>query len=153
MPPDPGGRVRVFPTHNIPDSRTMSPAWTGGRALGGSSRSFEQIVEEEKKNRNILEIQITKILSEDQNGEQVRPRSLTFEELGEFIFDVLKIDPEECLAVNLNTGRYDQREVKMKPTVNVTKYLRLEPIDFKDHKISVTKQSQSIMKITFNSNC
>ena len=60
MPPDPGGDV-VGGRSSHPDLRTGTPAWAGGSALGGKSRTFAQILEDEKRNRNILEINISKI--------------------------------------------------------------------------------------------
>ena len=96
-----------------------------------------------------MELHISKIVTEDQNRESIKPRSLTFEELGEFLFDILGINPEDCLAVNFNTGRYDQREIKFKPGINTSSYLRLDPVSFKDHSIKVTRQSQNITRVTF----
>ena len=112
-------------------------------------RGFEQIISEEKQTRNIIEISLTKIQSTDENGEIARPRSLSFEELGELIFDVLQIKAEECLAINFNTGHYDQREIKMKPEVNVSQYLRYEPFVFKDHNVTVNRQSQNVTRVSF----
>ena len=113
MPPDPGGGPGTSPTSHRPDLRTGTPAWAGDSVSGGQTRSFEQIIQEEKRNRNIIEIQLTKIQRSDENGKILRPKSLTFEELGELIFDVFEIKPEDCIAINLNTGRYNQREVKL----------------------------------------
>ena len=147
MPPDPGGGDGR--QNSFPDQRTETPAWNGESAFGGTFRTFPQILEEEKRNRNILELKITKIISQDEHGEQQRPRSLTFEELGEFLFDVLNINPEDCMAVNLNTGRYDHREVKFKPGIDTAPFLRFAPVTFKDHSITVNRQSQNITRVTF----
>ena len=71
MPPDPGGggeRVSS-PTHHHPDPRDVTSAWAGGNVSGGTSRSFEQIITEEKQNRNILELHLTKIQRQNENGE------------------------------------------------------------------------------------
>ena len=154
MPPDPGGgggsaRNSDASDYSHPDLRTVTPAWAGDSASGGSTRSFSQIITEEKQKRNILELNITKILSTDENGDQTRPRSLTYEDLGEFLFDILMIDPEDLVALNLNTGRYDQRELKFKPDIDVSPYLRPEPVAFKDHHITVGRQSQNVTRITF----
>ena len=77
-------------------------------------RSFEQIIAEERQRRDILDIHIQKINSIDENGEIVRPKSLTYEDLAELLFDELKIEPEECSDMNLNAGKYDQREIIFK---------------------------------------
>ena len=110
---------------------------------------MSQIIEEEKRQRNILEIHLTKIVKIDENGEHQRPKSLTFEDLGEFIFDILEIRPEDCLAVNLNTGRYDIREVKLKSEIETKNYVRYDPVTFKGHNIMVMRQSQNVAQITF----
>ena len=125
MPPDPGGGGASSPGNRFSDLSTGTHAWASGSGSGGKTRSFEQIIAEEKQRRNILEIHIQKINSYDENSEIVRPKSLTFEDLGELLFDELKIDPEECIAINLNTGRYDQREIKFKPGVNITSFFAM----------------------------
>ena len=125
MPEDPGVKVKPpdIPTnqpfqHQLPPT-TPAPdqkATTKARALGGASegtsnmRTFEQIIEDEKANRNILEIHLSK--------NPTRPKNLTFDDIGEFIFDVLKIKPEDCLGFDYTTGRYDTRQVKMKPEID-----------------------------------
>ena len=108
-------------------------------------RSFIQILEDEKKNRNILEINMTKIFSDPNN----KPKGLTFDDLGELIFDVMQIKPEECLSFDYNTGRYDSRQIKFKPDVSIDKYVSKDPITFKDHLISTRKQLNNITRVTF----
>ena len=112
-------------------------------------RNFSQIVEEEKTNRNILEIKLTKITSTDANGETFKPKHLSFDDIGEFIFDVLKINPEDCLSYDYNTGRYDSREIKFKPNINLDQYVRQEPLNFKDHLITTKKQLHGVTRVTF----
>ena len=42
-----------------PGKETGNLAWAGSRVLGGANtRTFQQIIEDEKKNRNIIEIQL-----------------------------------------------------------------------------------------------
>ena len=41
------------------------------------------------------------------------------------------------------------KEVKFKPSVDTTPYLRDQPIIFKDHSITVKKQRQNIIRVTF----
>ena len=147
MPPDPGGGF-VPPPLSHPDSRTVTSAWAGGSVSGGS-RTFQQIIQEEKQTRNILEINILKNQVQDENGEPSRPKSLTFEVLGEFIFDILVINPDDCVAINLNSGRYDVREVKLKPDIDASIYLRPSPVIFRNHSITVNRQRQNITRVTF----
>ena len=77
-------------------------------------------------------------------------KNLSFEDLGEVLFDILKINPEDCLALDFTTGRYDTREVKFKPEVNVTPYLTVStPIYFKNHEITVQRVLKNVTKVTF----
>ena len=73
--------------HN-PDQKAATKAWAMGGAPGGTSnmRTFSQIIEEEKSNRNILEIHITKTSS--------KPKNLTFDDIGDFISEIIKINPD-----------------------------------------------------------
>ena len=102
-----------------PGQVSSLPAWVGSGVLGGApenNRTFAKIIEEEDKlNRNILEITLEKHTSEDesQNNSQ---RSLTFDDLGELIFDIIKIDPKDCLAFDYNTARYDTKQYQAKST-------------------------------------
>ena len=110
-------------------------------------RSFAQILEDEKKNRNILEIYLKNKPNEDPDSP--KPRSLTFDDLGELIFDVLKIDPKDCVSFDYNTGRYDTRQIKFKAGVSIDMYVTKEPITFKDHMITTKKQLHNITRVTF----
>ena len=131
----------------VPDQRATTSAWVEGSVSGG--RSFSKIIEDEQKNRNIIELQITRLSTEDEHGVMNRAKQLTFEDLGEFLFDILEIKPEECISFNFTSGRYDLREIKFKPGVDTSPYLRLAPIAFKDHDITVRKQRQNIVRVTF----
>ena len=130
---------------SVPDRRTMTSAWVEDSVPGG--RTFAKIIEEQK-NRNIIELQITRHTTEDEHGTVNRAKPLTFEDLGEFLFDILEMKPEDCISFNFSSGRYDIREVKFKPRVDTSPYLRLNPVAFKDHSISVRRQRQNIVRVT-----
>lgn len=155
-PPDPvdtGGTKETSPqptTLPVPDQRTATPAWAGGSVTGGiTTRSFAQILEDEKKDRNILEIQLNCNTITSESGSQSKAKNLTYEDIGELLFDILEINPEDCISFNFNTGRYDQREIKFKPKIDTTPYIRVLPFTFKDHSITVKKQRQNITRVTF----
>ena len=82
-------------------------------------KTFEEIINEEKKNRNMLIVKMTKIVK-FVNGKEERPMNLTTEDLGEFLFDVVKLKVEHCAGLSLTTQRYDTKEIKLKPNVNQT---------------------------------
>ena len=73
-------------------------------------------MEDEKKNRNILEIQLNKVTNltdkSDSETDVIKVKNLTYEDLGELMFEVLEIDPSDCLAFNFSTGRYNYREIR-----------------------------------------
>ena len=71
-----------------------------GNATEVKMRSFAEIIAAEKSERNILD--------------------MSYDELGEFIFDILKINPDDCMGFGFNTGRYYTREIKFRPGVDLS---------------------------------
>ena len=124
-PPDKGGGR---PPPVIPGTRNGSlsttSAWAGGRGDGQEvrMRSFAEILAAESTQRNILEIHLIRI-NNDQNDAQSTGRNLNFDDLGELIFDVLNINPDDCLGFNYSTGRYDTREIKFKPLIDISQHI------------------------------
>ena len=152
-----GGGLTPSPTSQVlpdDDLASSSPgqvsghsAWAGVGALGGANtRTFEQIIEQEKKNRNIIEIHLTKDPEKIQQNPQ---RPLTFDELGELIFDVIKINPEDCITFDYNTGRFDTKHIQLKPSIQADQFVTTNPIQFKGHLVSVCKQLNNITRVTF----
>ena len=85
-------------------------------------RSFAEIIASEKRQRNILEINLTKFSTNESNT-VTRPMRLNFDDLAELVFDVLKIDHKLCAGFNYSTGRYDTREVNFNPVVDLSPYI------------------------------
>ena len=125
------------------DQKTATSAWALGSAPGRNQnmRTFTQIIEEEMNNRNILEIHLRKTAS--------NPKNLTFDDLGIFIFDILKVNPSDCLGFDYTTGRYDSREIKFKPGIDIDPYTTITPHIFMDHEITVKKQLRNVTKVVF----
>ena len=150
-PPNNSDQSRTQPI--LPGQITGSSAWYGDRASGGNPmhamRSFAQIVEDEKRDRNILEISIQKPKPSDDDPEAARIKPITFDDLGELIFDVLKINASDCLSFDYNTGRYDCRQIKFKPGISLDPYVTTTPISFKDHLVTTQKQLNNIVRVTF----
>ena len=150
--PPPGGGSDLSQSNILSlDQRTTTSAWADGSVPGRKSitRSFEQIVEDEKKERNILEIVLQKLNVVNDDGSVTKPKSLTFEDIGELLFDVLLIKPEDCVSFNFSSGRYDLREVKFKPGVSTLSYVTGTPIEFKHHLVNVRQQKQNVTRVTF----
>ena len=93
-PPPPQSSPTQHPSLINPGQESSGPAWAGAGCLGGTNynmRDFSTILEQEKYSRNILEIKIVKITTTDSEGAIHKPKHLTFDDLGELIFDVLHL--------------------------------------------------------------
>ena len=77
----------------------------------------------------------------------IKHRNLTFDEISEFLFDILKISPSDCLRFNYVTGRYDTKEVMFKPGVDISPYIGF--FEFMEHEITTRKQRSNVTKVTF----
>ena len=92
---------------------------------------------------------MNRIVNENTDGPVSTPKKLTYEYIGDLLIDVLKIKPDDCISFNFNTGRYDQREIKFRPGIDTSQFLRIEPITFMDDTVTVRKQRQNIIRVTF----
>ena len=152
-----GGGTRPPDLTTSPPSPHHQTSLTYAKALGGTSggsnnlMKYAEIVAKQRAERNVLEVKMKKILTPSSvTGEAPKsPKSLTMDEISELIFDVLGIKFEECIGVDYWTGRYDTKEILMKPEVDVTKYISSEPIIFKEHEIFVKKMLVDMTKVTF----
>ena len=154
LPPDkdnPPGGIAQLDQSKKPASTVTSSGMGGSDARPGESkmRTFEQIIAEEKDNRNILEVKITRLQIEE-DGVQKPAKPLSLDDVSVLIFDVIGVKPQDCLGVALYTSRFDTKEIKMKPGVDPSPYLtRDKPISFKNHEIVVTSQTANVTQITF----
>ena len=99
---DPGGGATVK-CHN--SALPATSVWAeGGKGACGATikmRSFEEIVADAKSNRNILEIHLKKNVNND--SPTSKPANLTYDQLGELLFDILKIKSDECISFDFST--------------------------------------------------
>ena len=159
MSKDSGGKggttnpLQTPPPTSHPDQSSLTYAAALGGAAGGSNiiRKYEEIIAQQKTKRNVLEIKIRKNIPHGSNADNRinQPRSLTIDDLSELVFEVLEVKFEECIGVDFYTGRYDTREIVLKPEVDPAKYITSEPIDFKDHEIVIKKMLNDVTKVTF----
>ena len=130
LPPGGSGDHMNPSASSSSSSRTnMTSAWAGGAGPAGQSRkqrSFAEIMADQKQKRNIMEIIFTKIERVNNEGKVTRHRNLTFDEIGTFLFDVLKISPTECLRFNYSAGRFDTKEVMFKSEVDISPRLSID---------------------------
>ena len=130
-----------------PGLKSMADAVKSSSGGPTNMRSFAQILEQEKKDRNILELRINKIRTD----EALPPTftNMSAEEIGELLFDVLHLNPSHCLAYDYNTGRNDTKQVKLKPGIPVADILAQSPLEFKGYKVVVSQQRLNITRVTF----
>ena len=159
--PGPGGGPNQLQSNSSTSSTTAASnhqeSLTYAKALGGATggspnlRKYAEIVAQQKADRNVLELKLKKITKIDRdNGDIIhKPRNLSFDDISEFIFETLSIQFEDCIGVDLNTGRYDTREIIMKPGVNTDIYITKEPLIFREHEMSVTKMLNDVTKVIF----
>ena len=135
IPPDKSDSVT-----NISLSTTTPWAVGGPNSSGTKMRTFAEIIAAERQNRNILEIHIVK--------QDVSVKSLSHDDLAELLFDELLINCNECIGFNYSTGRYSVREVKFKPDVDISLYIK-NGLIFKGHEVNTKKQINNLTKVTF----
>ena len=147
-PPDP---VMPPPGTSNPDQPTLTYAAALGGVSGGKSNllKYEEIIVQQKTQRNVLEMKIKKVITKDNDGEIIQPKSLTIDDLSEFVFEILNVQFDECVGVDFFTGRYDTREILLKPQVDTSKYITKEPLVYKQHEITIKKMLNGATKVTF----
>ena len=111
---------------------------------------YAEIIATQKSQRNVLEIKMKKTNQDNRAAmDHTIVKNLTFDDVSELIFEIINIQFEECIGVDYFTGRYDTREVMLKPDVDYSKYITIDPILFKDHEITVKKMLNDVTKVTF----
>ena len=118
----------------------------GGTVPGG--RSWQQIFNEAKEKRNILEIHILTKNTEDSTT--VKPKPLANDQLSDFIFKVLKIKVNDSIGLDY-FGWYGHKEIELKQGVDVSPYLHVNtPLNYLDFEIYVKKQeTHTATKVLF----
>ena len=139
--PDPGGGdVLTSPVQM--SALPVTSVWAEGKKSTNDVklRTFEEIINDATNNRNILKIRLQK--NSNDSDPSVKPPNLTHDQLGELLFDHLKIKIDDCLRFNFTTARYDTREVMLKPGIDLKPFNTVIP-DFFGHTVTTNKQSSS----------
>ena len=151
--PPPGGGGGLDASHALQSQVRPGQTFAGAaQAAGGTvpgGRSWLQIFNDAKQKRNILEIHISKIDDQpnDENREQ-RPKGLTNDQLSDFLFNILKINEDDCTGLDYF---YGHKEIELKEGVDITSFLHVDiPIKYLDYNIIVKKQETNFAtKILF----
>ena len=138
---NPGLKSPTFSATNLgPGLKSMADVVKNSSGGPPNMRSFAQILEQEKKDRNILELRINKMRTEEAPPPTFNSNNMSAEDIGELLFDILKLNPSHCLAYDYNTGRNDTKQVKLKPGIPVVDILAKSPLEFKGFKVVVSQQ-------------
>ena len=96
-----------------------------------------------------LELRINKIRTDEAVPPPLNSNNMLAEDVGELLFDILRLNPAHCLAYDYNTGRNDTKQVKLKPGIPVADILAKSPLEFKGFKVVVSQQRLNITRVTF----
>ena len=70
--------------------------------------------------------------------------------MSDLIFNTLKIPAENCIELDMQTGRYEKKELLVSPNTDLTLALTNDtPKLFKQHEVFVTVISNKATKVTF----
>ena len=143
-PPSP-----IVSNHPPPTSAATSP-WAEGSNGGSkpySGRSYEQIIAQSSTSNILIRFKMTKIYKPE--NPEYKPPQMFPSHFGVFLFDVLKINPEDCLEIDVDTGRYDTKELLVKASTNLDKILSSEPHIYREHRIMPSRVSSLTTKVHF----
>ena len=152
---DSGGGTNVHNEIEETNQSSEQPSLTYATAVGGTTenqniKKYSDIIAQQKKERNILEIKVKKLIATNKDtNEEVPIRNLSFDDISELMFEVLGINFEDCIAADYYTGRYDTREVHLRPDVDPSKYITKEPVLFMEHEVQVVRKISDTTKVTF----
>ena len=150
---DPGGGPKgssISENSGLSYSSATAPATGGGSdSSKPRMRTFAEILHEEQNHRNILEVKLERLSIADENGDKIKAKTLNEDDICDFLFDIVQLKVEDCAGIALRTHRYDTKEIKLKKNVDPSPYLRSDPVVYKNHKITITKQTNNLTRVTF----
>ena len=97
--------------------------------MGGVKRRSYETLRQTFSSFNMIELTITK-------PDSSTAKKLSDDDIVVFMFDLLKIPPEECVEFNFFAQAHGKKFFTLKQGVNAKTYATKSPIDFRDHSIS-----------------
>ena len=148
--PNPSRPPSPLGLNNSSSTIAATSPWVEG-GNGGSKpyagRSYEQIIAQSSTANILIRFKISKIYKPE--NPEYKPPQLFPSHFGVFLFDVLKINPEDCLEIDVDTGRYDTKELLVKASTNLDNILTSEPHIYREHRIMASRVSSLTTKIIF----
>ena len=113
-------------------------------------RNYANIIERVRNERNRIEIRFKKLKDENVEKEQTgRLHYIDMETKGEYIFNHLKIKPDEVLELDLTSGRFNTKQILLKPEVDAEKFVSEFPDTFNGFEVTVNKLTINKTKVVF----
>ena len=128
--------------------RTARSPWRSDTVRKKERRTFTQILEDQK-NINILEVTAEKVLT-NSTGDVVldsKTCTLTQEDFANFLFDVVKINPSDCISMNVSNKRFDTKEIRLTDCVSMDGFIG--SYEYLDHNIQIKRQGRNYTLVTF----
>ena len=136
------------PSSSAAPSKPVTPTPVGDSKARGVSKkitpkSFQEIISREKV--SVLEI-ATQMIDPPQNATLVE-KSLTFDDFADFLFDHLKINPDDCSSYSFSQFSNNSKELKFKPLVDISPYIG--SFSFRGHSFLTRRQGNRTVRLTF----
>ena len=146
---DPGGGPPLATEDNqVRPGQSFADAAQAASGTVPGGRTWKEIFNDAKENRNILEIHVN--MKKNDENIQAKPKPLTNDQLSDFLFKILKIQPSDNIGLDYSSW-YGHKEVELKPGVDLTPFLHVKtPISYLEYEIFVKKQeTHTATKILF----
>ena len=127
-----------------PGGSTWADIASKSRGPSAIIKQFSMMKEASKKERNVLEIRFQRQVGSDAN------KYVDLETISEYCFTELGLKPELIEAIDLNTGRFETKQIRLKQGVDASKFTSDFPDTYKGYVISMNgaKKFENI-KVTF----
>ena len=126
----------VNPCKNKPPDPGVSYASKTKGGMSDNVMIYADIVMKQKKERAAIELKFTK--KKTDSDMLKNNRNVDLEVVSEYIFGELEVKPDEIQEIDLNTGRYDAKQLLFKPGVDVGRFVNNFPDTYADYIVSVT---------------
>ena len=149
-PPDPSRRGPPPGPPGLSTSTPLNPgtlAWAGARSNG--DRPYHQIISDASSSTAniILKINLESVSSDKKS------MNISDSQLGDFIFNELKLPVDDVLRLGFSTGHNDTKEILVKFSTDLTNittdHLTPPYHSYKDFKITISTLDDKTTKVTF----
>ena len=128
--------------------KPVTPTLVGDSKAHGVSKKINPMSYQEILNReseNVLDIS-TQMIDPPPNATLVE-KSLTFDDFADFLFDHLKVNPEDCTSYTFSQFSNNSKELKFKPAVDISPYIG--SFTFRGHTFLSRRQGNRSVRVTF----